>query len=435
MSGFWYYLIHLLGLVAGVLAVRALARAGKRAASTIVAVAVSVLTSTFLLTITDIHAVFEDFLEAYYPAGAAVRHGGGALAATMELGVFGFVNIPIVAWLFAPFSVLAPEPAAWAFTILGAAATLAAWWLLARLAGLRGTDSALLIFLFAASGPLSYSIKEANTSHIVLLMIVGAFALLRSGRDMRAGLLLGAAAVVKLPLLLFVVYFALRARWRALVGSVGAITAVGLLSLAMFGTELHTHWYQQCIEPVAKNPIAAFNVQSIPAALARLERGRASLRDWKPCVLNGRDRVLALAATAALYLAALAAAVWRRRPGAATLRMLPHETQLEIEFLLVLVLSLVAGTLSWSHYYVLLLMPIAFLLGRTAHFCYDAATRRVGWIAIVLALSPVICPQTSSWKLSQLYARVGVSPHLAGGLILLVLLVWARWTARTQNLR
>ena len=46
----------------------------------------------------------------------------------------GFVNIPIIAWLFSPLIPFGEEESGWAFLTVGVAAALAAWALLVRTA-------------------------------------------------------------------------------------------------------------------------------------------------------------------------------------------------------------------------------------------------------------------------------------------------------------
>ena len=88
--------------------------------------------------------------------------------------------------------------------------SLWAWYLLCREAKLDGSKGWLLLFLFAANGPLINSSKEGNTSQMVLLGLVAALVLLKTQRNVVAGVLLGLCALIKLPLLIFGAYFLAR---------------------------------------------------------------------------------------------------------------------------------------------------------------------------------------------------------------------------------
>jgi hypothetical protein len=428
------FLVHLAGLAAGLLGLSGMARAGRSPTGILVGGAVlSLVMGVFLFSVSAPDAALEDFRVAYYAAGTAVRNAPEGLAPMMERGVDGFVNLPIVAYVFLPFAFLGVKEAVIAFTLLGAACVLASWRMLVRLAELDRFGAALLLFVFAASGPLLYSFKEGNISHLLLMLLVGAFARLRRRQEFLAGLVLGVAAVFKLPLLLYGGYFALRGRWRVVGGGALVCAATGLLSVAVFGWDLHVRWYEMCVKPYGSDPMAAFNVQSVHAFVARLRGSVPGLWDWSPSPLGPTARFAAVAAVAALYAAAVLAAVAPRPARPSGVRVLPRQTVGEMEFLMVLVLACVSSPLSWSHYYAWLLVPAAFFIGRSAHFLDNAATRGLGWAALVMAAPPVILLSFRSRSLMKLYTRSGVSHLLFGGLLMLALLAWARWKTAVED--
>src|SRR5262245_15737269 len=60
--------------------------------------------------------IFSDFFKAYYPAGAAVlNQGPNPPWSPVEGAALTFVNLPILAWLFAPLARLSESDAAWTF--------------------------------------------------------------------------------------------------------------------------------------------------------------------------------------------------------------------------------------------------------------------------------------------------------------------------------
>src|SRR6202007_2946732 len=139
--------------------------------------------------------------------------------------------LPILAWLFAPLAPLSRESAPWVFLGVGIPVALTAWALLARLARLDATKAAFLLFLFMVNGPMVNSLREGNTTHFLLLLLVIALLLWRAGWEYSAGLVLGFCAVFKLPLLLYGVYFLLRRRWRIVAGGATMIAALAALSV------------------------------------------------------------------------------------------------------------------------------------------------------------------------------------------------------------
>ena len=169
---------------------------------------------------------------------------------------------------------LGEEESGWAFLAVGAVAALTAWWLLARMRRPEARNAApLLLFLGLVNGPMINSLREGNTTHIILLLLVLAFVLWRSGWDFVAGLLLGLCALIKLPLLLFGAYYILRGKWRVALGGVTSIATAVLLSLADYGLQGNIAWYKDSVEPFLGGVIPAFNVQSIDGFLIRLSTG------------------------------------------------------------------------------------------------------------------------------------------------------------------
>jgi alpha-1,2-mannosyltransferase len=422
------FLAHLLGLGLGMMFIADLARRGTPDRLFWVATAgVSFLVAAFVFHVSEPLARFDDFTTVYWVGGDAALEGADAVAALFGNGVTGFVNIPVLAYAFAPFALLPPFPAALLFTALGVLATLLAWRLLADAAALDRTAKALLLFLFASFGPLLYSVREGNTSHFILALLAWSILLLRTRRDFIAGAVLGIAALIKLPLLLLGVYLALRGRWHAVAGGAAVIGIVCLASLAIFGWQTHVVWYETTIAPFARHPIPALNVQSIASAVARIAYGPSSVLDWSPHELAPAFRFIASASTILLVALAVASAL---APRPARARATTRETAFETELLIVLLLACTISTLSWSHYYAWMLVPVAFFVGRTPHFAGTPAVRVLGWIAIALAAAPMAHLTFGNAYLEDLNARFGTSRLLAGGLLMLGLLIWSRWQSR-----
>lgn len=426
MTTLVFLLVDIALVAAGILAVMAIGRARwSRRAEALDVLALCGVAALFIFATSEPHARFGDFRDAYYLGAAAALAGPAAFASLFDQGVHGWVNLPIVAYLFAPFALLPARESAFVFSLLGLIPVALAWHLLSRLAGLEGRDRWLLLFLFAVSGPLHYSVKEANTSHMVLAGLAGGLLLLRAGRPVAAGLLLGAMAVIKLPLLLFGVAFVLRRNWRAAFGFAAVCGAAGLLSLAVFGLDLHLLWYERCVRQFANNPLGAFNVQSIQALLVRVVEGPGVLRDWDAQEIAATQRLAGSALSGLLYLAALIACVRRPpeplREGSPTAR-----ERMDIEYLLVICLAVISSPLSWSHYYAWLLMPIAFLLGPQSLLRGSASGQRMAWVAIFLITPTVLLLEIPYPTLMMVYNAIGVSHLMFGGLLLFALLVRAR---------
>jgi hypothetical protein len=361
--------------------------------------------------------LFSDFYKAYFPAAELVfRNGPGPTWVTDDSAAVGFVNIPALVWPFVALVPLGEEHAAWAFFALGAGATAAAFVLLLRLAG--GPSGPALAFLFLANGPLVNSLREGNTTHFVLLLLIAALLLWRGGRDFAAGLVLGLAAMIKLPLILLGAYFLLRGRWRIVAGGATAIAAVAALSLATFGLATNLGWYKACVAPFMEGAIAAFNVQSIDGFLMRLVTGANELDNWFPLKPSIAHRVARLAIVAALIIGA----VWLFRRGAQARPPAGADAHGFRDFSIVMVIALVSTPVSWTHYYLLLLLPWGLYLGGRLALPGDAVTCRLAWASWLLCSLPVVAPPEMPDWIEGILSRTVVSAWLFGGFVLLAAL-------------
>lgn len=360
---------------------------------------------------------FCDFLSAYYPAGqAALHHDHAALRALTSRGVAGFVNMPVLAYLFAPFGVLRPHVAIALFSLMGLGFTVGSWFLLLRMLRLDLKARWLLTLLFLASGPLINAIRLGNTSHMILFALIAGLLLIRAGRSGAAGAVLGVAAVIKLPLILIGLFFLFRRDWRGIAGfsAVGVMTA--LLSLALFGWSDNLHWFQTCVVAFNQSWLPSFNVQSISGFLLRLD-ANARLSAWVPQIPTQGQKLVAHIFTGLIFLVAALACL--RLPAKMGASNETHEnSRRDLQYLLVICLCLVSSPLTWSHYYLWLLIPTAFLLeGRLPLFNSQAA-RRVGWVAIALVTPLVGWPWSIPNSLLMTVYRTIIMSHLfLGGLI------------------
>ncbi len=380
-----------------------------------------------LWQISEPATLFSDFFKAYYAAGEAVLTAEAGSLWSLQEGEVTFVNLPILSWLFAPLARLDDYHAGWIFLALGLTAALTSFALLARMGRLGASGGALLLFIFLVNGPMVNSLREGNTTHFLLMLLTLALLLWRAGWDYSAGLVFGFCAIFKLPLLLFGVYFLLRRRWRVVAGGVTMAASVIGLSLWHFGLATHIAWYRCCVEPFMLGVIPAFNVQSIDGFLLRLATGASLLQDWTPMPLPPPYG----AARAILIVAIYSGTLWliwrtdRREPlprvtGALSARDLT-------EFALILNVALVSSPLSWTHYYLLLLLPWSLYLGGLLGLPEDAVSRALMWSALTLTSLPVLMPELSPAWTAELAARTIVSMWLYGGLLMLMALARGAW--------
>jgi hypothetical protein len=358
-----------------------------------------------------------DFFRAYYAAGAAVWRDPQAFREL--LANYQFVNLPIVAALFAPLGALEKHQAALVYLALGAGLTVSTVILLWRLGGRKRSTLPVLTCLFLLNGPLIYSFKEGNTTHLILLMLVLALTLLLRGAGYAGGALFGVAAVIKPPLLLLGAYFLVRRRWPVVVAGGLVIAGSLALSLLFFGVELNRVWLERCILPFMGRPVHGFNVQSLDGFLARWHFGAEFVHGWGPNDLPAEYGIVRWLLVASL----LAAAV-------GTIRRLPLQSEVAHVAILTTV-AVMVSPLSWTHYYCLLLLPWGLYIGGALRG--DRVAHALMLAGIVLASPPAAhVPLHGFWRDTVVWQLLS-SVWLLGGLLTLAALARCRVEGRQYS--
>lgn len=378
--------------------------------------------------------LFSDFYKANWAAAETLWDDGlSAEWPLTEKG--GFSNLPVIGWLYVPFILVGEDAAGWVWWALGVCALLGAWALLVRSLRLEPAHAVLLLFLFLISGPVVNSLREGQSSHFILLCLVAGMVLWRRKRNFAAGLAFGVSAVFKLPLLLLGVYFVLRQRWSIVAGGATMIGTVVLLSIVLFGIDGHIGWYYEWVVPYLGGYIPAYNVQSIDGFLVRLAKGEEYLIHWDPplapTLFHKTARYGALAALfgGSFFL------IWRanRLAPVPVGEGGPSPRDL-LEFVLMITLALIASPISWTHYYVWLLMLFALYLAGELPLPDDAITRGLMRAGMIIESLPVIVwsPMEPSWY-AAILSRTVVSVWLFGGCLIFAALVRGLWRVETAG--
>jgi hypothetical protein len=313
------------------------------------------------------------------------------------------------------------------FTIIGVGLTVAAWFLLVRLARLERRETWLLALLFLANGPLLSGVKWANISYFLVFFLAAGLALIRSKRSFAAGLLLGVAAVLKPALVLFGIFFLLRRDLRGVFGFALVGVATIACSLVLFGWGNNLYWLQTSILQYSHNWLPVSGNQSIPAFLVRLQAPPSILLDFSAKTPGVGDKLASQIINMLIFLIAAVACyrpLARARAGDAGDQASAAE-RCDLQYLLTICLCLVGSPLSWAHYYAWLLIPTAFFLGARSSSLASTPARVLGWTAIALVTPLVLWPQPAGdSSLAVLYASFVVSHHLFGGLLWFGLIAW-----------
>ena len=415
MSAWLAYLVHATAAVAASAIVSARRRAHSAWPLRAFAVATAVAAACALLALTS-GPILIDFDKAYLYAGRAALTEPSTLYDCARGQCF--VNVPIVALLFVPLAALNATVAGTLFTIAGVALLAAA---VQRMA--RGPNAEAIVWLACLSGPIYYSVRIGNTTHMLLLPLIVAFDRLASGRQAGAGALLAGASLLKPPLALFLPYFLLRGYFRAALAMAGCAALALAASVALFGVELHSLWFREFVLKQGAHPIGAYNVQSVNGFLAHLLT-RGHLRDWYPIDAGPRFALLSAAMTAALT-AAVAIGCWR----AGSPR---SEAARRVELWLVLCLTVLIAPISWTHYELLLLIPGAALV--SAYTGLDRRSRAGLVVALALIAPPVVVLSVHHRIGNALYERLVISHYFAGSVAMLGVLIAERLRiARTRT--
>jgi alpha-1,2-mannosyltransferase len=414
VSGWAAYFVHATAAAIAFAIIRAKRRGRAGRPLQLLEIATATGVACALLALTS-GPVLIDFYKAYLYAGHAVL----SEPATLYDCTRGqcFVNIPIVALLFVPLARLDPSVAGLLFSAGGALLLVAA---VRRLA--RGTMADAIAWLAILSGPIYYSMRIGNTTHMLLLPLMVAFDRLAAGRQIGAGIILAGASLLKPPLALFLPYFVLRRNGRAAIAMAGAAACAVAASIALFGVDLHWFWFREFVVKQGSRPIGAYNVQSVNGFLAHLLT-RGHLRDWYPIDAGAQFRALSVGLTAALA-AAVTIGCWRAGPPRT-------EAARRIELWLVLCLTVLIAPISWTHYDLLLLIPGAALVSESASLDRRSRAGLIG--ALVLIAPPVVVLSIHSRIGSALYERLLISHYFAGSVVLLGLLVAERLKIAHNN--
>jgi len=376
--------------------------------------------------------LFSDFFKAYWVAAVHLWNGG--LDAGYPFTIQGnWSNLPVLAW---PFALLVPfgkEAAGWIYLAIGLSVTAAAWALLARTAGLRGSLAAALLFLFLVNGPLLNTLREGNSTHFVLFFLTAGLALWQARRGYSAGLAFGMAAAIKPALLLVGAYFFLRRRWSIVAGGATTISVAMLASLSVFGLADHVEWYNETIAFNMGQAVPAFNVQSIDGFLMRLQIGATELFYWGPIPPSLPHKIARYAILLLLGGWFLWLVLRSEQRGLVAPAGQAPTLQDYLQISIVLVFTLIISPLTWTHYYIYLLIPLALYLGGRLPLPGDAITRWLFWPGYILASLPVIMPSLDLrpdppqlWY-HELFALTAVSAWLFGALLMLACLARGGW--------
>jgi alpha-1,2-mannosyltransferase len=291
------------------------------------------------------HASARQFLEGGTLYGPLRRPGFTRLSDARNL------NPPHATLLFVPFAVLSPGLALQAWILLNLLALCDVVRVLMRelrlpLMSLRTAMAAVFLLAWAPTAAL---VITGQLALVVAWPLTRAWRAARHGKWNRAGIWLGGAAALKIFLLVFVPYLALRGRWPALRRAIQQFAACVVFGALVCGPSAYVEWAAQF------NDVTWYGHDmnaSVWGLLARVLNGFAGYAPLLPAARLGMILGWLSAAT-------ILCLTWRR---AATVR----EENVDASFTLLTAAALLASPLGWVYYFWLPIAPAAATIAAAA---------------------------------------------------------------------
>jgi alpha-1,2-mannosyltransferase len=271
---------------------------------------------------------------------------GDDMAKTGKSLFSSYIGDPAVALTHVPFLPFGHETGASLFRLLSVLEMVGAILLVSRCLSPPSRAPAALIALAALcfGFPLVKGLSLGQGTGLVMLALaVGVYGVARERWGL-AGVGLGVATALKLSPGLLVLYLLLRGKTRAVKSAIVSAVALTVAAAAVGRPDDILVWLRDVSPHVSKGTVSAFN-QSVVGALARLT---SSAPDFWSHASPGAWYLVAYAIWGlALF------GLWRMRRGRPV-------DPLELGVLILVVL--VAGPLSWDHYYAWALLPLVLVL-------------------------------------------------------------------------
>jgi hypothetical protein len=183
----------------------------------------------------------------YYTAARLIRHGEPLRLlydwtwfqrqihyAGIDRQLGGYVpHTPATMLPFVPLTWLPPQSAKRAWLVLELLFLAAAVVSLSRLSGLSWLE--VLVLALLAHAALEDNFLIGQYYIFILLLLTCAIGLLLRDREASGGALMGVIFALKLYTAPFLLLFAVRRQWRAFLSFVGAVAAIGVLTVAISG--------------------------------------------------------------------------------------------------------------------------------------------------------------------------------------------------------
>jgi Glycosyltransferase family 87 len=268
------------------------------------------------------------------------------------------------------------------WSMLSLAAFTASLWLIARQLSIRVSSWSLLPFvsLLLVWYPFRDQVTQGQINLVLLLMVTVVWAAERSGWSWTAGVILAAATAVKLfPGLLFA-YFVLRRQWRVAASAVATLVVITGVSVVVLGPEAYYAYFVDVL-PASGHWLSNWHNNSLVGFWFKLfdpaSVGGVITPLWRSPIMA---RVGALVSCAIL----VSIMMW-------VIVRAKNRSDLDQTFGLTVTAMLLVSPITWSHYLVLLMIPLAIMWVDSR----SSAIAKWTWIVIVVVL---FVPAPKVWR-------------------------------------
>lgn len=288
---------------------------------------------------------------------------------------------PTSVLLAVPLAGLSYPDATLVWNVLSLGLLALAFWLVARQLDIPLSAWSVfpIVALLLLCNPFRAQMLQAQLNAVLVALIVGAWVAERNGRPYLAGALLGLATAVKIfPAFLFV-YFLVRREWKAVAAGCICLLVVTLLTAAVVGWETYPYYVRHVLPRIEPYQSSWENL-SLIGLWRKLFDPATDLERVEP--LWRSPLVFRLLAGFSV-LGVLAVLVWRTAGANSRLGR-------DLAFGLTVIGMLLVSPMTWTHYFLLLLLPLALLW---VHLPPSGGVRAVFLLILAgLWLDPLLLP-------------------------------------------
>jgi hypothetical protein len=259
---------------------------------------------------------------------------------------------PLVGLLCLPLGLLSYWEAALVWLVFQLVCLWAAFLLICRWSGRQIKPVTLLMPLVAVlvCGPFVDELWFGQLNACMLLLLVGSWLTLRTGKEALGGALLGGVIALKWMAWPLVIFLLLRRKWKSAIMSAAVVSAANLLAMSVLGFEIMKDYYFKIVPSASYIRTFEFNISASALGLhlfTELGWHNKLLPLWNSPMLAS---ISGLLITLTVLLIGL--------------RMALKASKFDTAFGLLVGISILVSPVAWSHYLILATIPFAILVNR-----------------------------------------------------------------------